>query len=188
MPKSSSHRAQHHFPNEARTRAILGEFDVALLEPNEQYRHWGIRFVMNIKGVEHICKTESDVWPHFKSYMLWWFRNAAHYDQVTHHYRHGTDVERQAIRDWIVRGARMNEMPGKMNVSEDEEWKRLDPWDERWLAKIRTGKGHPLFLSSRSLEVLLPDAIQAIDAEREKKALDGRLPMSAELAQQGRRL
>lgn len=188
MPKSSNHRNQYHFPDETRTRAILEAFDLKLLEPDEQLRLWGYRWILDIRGVKHPCEAENSIWAHFSVYTLWWYDNALQYDHLTSCYRDGTDAESQTIREWVERGARASELPYKAEVSGDMAWRRLDPWDERWLAEVKNKQNHPLFLSARSLEDHLRDAIQAMDAERERDALDEHLSEDCKSALQGRRL
>ncbi|MFC3651310.1 hypothetical protein ACFONN_07130 [Dyella humi] len=188
MPKLSNHRAKQYFPDENRTRTLLEAFDLALLEPDEQHRLWGYRWILDIRGVKHPCEAENSIWAHFSVYTLWWYDNALQYDHLTSRYRNGTEVERQTIRDWVERGAQASELPYKAEVSGDLAWRRLEPWDERWLAEVKKKHGHPLFLSARSLEDHLREAIQVIDAERERDALREQLPLGDKSASLGMRI
>lgn len=176
MPKSSNRRVQQYYPDENRTRAILEAFDLALLEPDEQHRLWGYRWILDIRGVKHPCEAENSIWAHFTVYTLWWYDNALQYDHLTSRYRDGPEAERQTIRQWLERGARLSELPYKAEVSGDLAWRRLDPWDERWLTEVKKKRSHLLFSSRLSLEEHLREAIQTMDAERERDALCKQLP------------
>ncbi|BDU18604.1 hypothetical protein DYGSA30_00610 [Dyella sp. GSA-30] len=188
MSKSSSRRSLPKFPDDVRTRAVVGEFGVGLLEPDEWHKHWGYRWVLDVCGVQHPCENENDIWCHFEMYMIWWYDNCIQYDYLTIRYREGDDAERQALRAWTQRSGSVSELPYSIELSKCLPWRGLQPWDDSWLAEMRKRQGHPLYLSHYSVEVHLQDAFDAIDAERERDSLRSRLAESSVSSREGGRL